>query len=120
MRTDLVRKKKDSNRTQSLADKYNALGNQSFPTREFVLQVVKEQKEKSRAIRGLTDEDSNHSNEEFSLPENLDIRLHESLRILSDWVNESTASQNIHANKSGIKKYRNYFLTAKAKRLTKN
>ena len=100
----LSQKEKDSNRTQSLADKYNALGNQSFPTREFVLQVVKEQKEKSRAIRGLTDEDSNHSNEEFSLPENLDIRLHESLRILSDWVNESTASQNIHANKSGNKK----------------
>ena len=100
----LSQKEQDSNRTQSLADKFDALDAHSFPTRELVLQVVKEQKEKSRAIRGLTDEESNYSNEDFSLPENLDIRLHESLRILSDWVNESTVSQNIHAKKTGNKK----------------
>lgn len=93
----------DLNKTQSLTKEYDTLSALSYPSRDLVLQVVTEQKVKSLAVRGLSDEDDNQSDNNFSIPDRLDIRLHESLRILSDWVNEISLSQNAHAHSSGNK-----------------
>ena len=57
----LSQKAKDLNRTEFLADKFDALATHSFPARDLVLRVVKEQKEKSRAVRGLSDIDENEA-----------------------------------------------------------
>ena len=95
----------DSNKSKILTDEFDALKILSFPSREIVLQVVKNQKEKSMAIRGLTNDDQNSTQESYTRSEALDIRLHESLRILRDWVNETSykqISQKIESGKSEI------------------
>ncbi|MEK9772932.1 MAG: carboxy terminal-processing peptidase [Opitutae bacterium] len=99
----LNEKLKDFNKTQSLTEEFESLSTISYPSRNLVLQVVTEQKEKSLALRGLSGEEGNQTSTNFSIPESLDIRLHESLRILSDWVNEISLSQNAHAHSSGNK-----------------
>lgn len=93
----------DFNKSQSLNLEFNSLSDLSFPSRDLVLKIVTAQKEKSLAVRGLVGKDGNQTENEFSKPENLDIRLHESLRILSDWVNEISLSQNAHAQTNGKK-----------------
>ena len=95
----------DSNKSKVLTDEFDALKILSFPSREIVLQVVKNQKEKSMAIRGLTNDDQNSTQNSYSRSDTLDIRLHESLRILRDWVNETSykqISQKIESGKSEI------------------
>jgi len=95
----------DSNKSKVLTDEFDALKILSFPSREIVLQVVKNQKEKSMAIRGLTNDDQNSTQDGYSRSDTLDIRLHESLRILRDWVNETSykqISQKIKSGKSEI------------------
>ena len=95
----------DSNKSKILTDEFDALKILSFPSREIVLQVVKNQKEKSMAIRGLTNDDQNSTQDSYTRSEALDIRLHESLRILRDWVNETSykqISQKIESGKSEI------------------
>ena len=56
------------------------------------------------AIRGLTTDDQNSTQDSYSRSDTLDIRLHESLRILRDWVNETykQISQKIESGKSEI------------------
>ena len=95
----------DSNKSKILTDEFDTLKMLSFPSREIVLQVVKNQKEKSMAIRGLTNDDQNSTQDSYTRSDALDIRLHESLRILRDWVNETSykqISQKIESGKSEI------------------
>ena len=91
----------DSNRSQILSDEFDSLKMLSFPSREIVLQVVKDQKEKSMAIRGLSNDEQNSTKDKYTQSDTLDIRLHESLRILRDWVNETSYKQISHKINSG-------------------
>ena len=91
----------DSNRSQILSDEFDSLKMLSFPSREIVLQVVKDQKEKSMAIRGLSNDELNSTKDKYTQSDTLDIRLHESLRILRDWVNETSYKQISHKIDSG-------------------
>jgi carboxyl-terminal processing protease len=100
----LLQKEHDLNKTRDLTEEFESLFSISFPSRKLFLQVVTDQKEKSLAIRGLSGTDENASSQEFIVPENLDIRLHESLRILSDWINDDSISQSAHAYTQEIKK----------------
>ena len=79
----------DVNKTDILNKEYKSLSKLSFPSRELELQVVKDQKEKSLLVRGIMADENTTSpdTEKFEIPKNLDIRLHEGLRILKDWVN---------------------------------
>ena len=79
----------DVNKTDILNKEYKSLSKLSFPSRELELQVVKDQKEKSLLVRGIMADENATSpeTEKFEIPKNLDIRLHEGLRILKDWVN---------------------------------
>ena len=64
--------------------KQEALENLSFPSIKITLSVVKEQIDQSRKARGL---DLNSTGEDdFLIPENFDLQLHESLNILTDYL----------------------------------
>ena len=96
----------DLNKTDSLNEEYKSLGNLSFPLKEFELQVVKDQKQKSLAVRGIKTDDNTTSLKLpiFEKPKNLDIRLHEGLRILKDWVNFISLAQVSQSQRSTTKK----------------
>ncbi len=100
----LNQKLEDLNKSQQLNQEFESLSSLSFPSREFELKVVTEQKEKSLAVRGLTGMENNQTDGLFNKPDILDIRLHESLRILGDWVNENSLSQVTQAHSQKSKK----------------
>ena len=97
----LNQKQQDENKTVALNKEFESLSDLSFPSRDLFLQIVNEQKEKSLAARGLANEDNNQTENSFITPENLDIRLHESLRILRDWVSEISSNRVTHAQTHG-------------------
>ena len=100
----LNEKHQDLNKTQNLTKDFESLSNLSFPARDLVLQIVTQQKEKSLAIRGLADEGDNKIDTHFSKSDRLDISLHETLRILSDWVTELSLTQITKTNQQTNKK----------------
>ena len=82
--------------SSELQDEYASLAEKSFVTKPLVLDVVKTLQQKSEVARGVDTKKQEQANT-YEKPENLDIRLHESLRILADWVNlqdDSYISQN--------------------------
>ena len=84
----------DTNSTDQLNDLYDSLDGISFPKKEIKLRIVEDQLAKSRVARGEIDLETNSSiEEEYTKPDSLDIRLHESLRIMSDWLTVREKSQ---------------------------
>jgi hypothetical protein len=55
----------------------------SFKKKDFTLDIVQSQNLKSKQIRGGEEDNRTDS---FYDPPRLDIRLHESCRIMSDWI----------------------------------
>ena len=95
----------DLNKTDILNKEYKSLSKLSFPSKELELQVVKDQKEKSLLVRGIMADENATSpdTEKFEIPKNLDIRLHEGLRILKDWVNYISVAQVTQSQSSTSK-----------------
>ena len=90
----LQQKLQDTNSTEQLSDWYDSFDELSFPKKEVRLRIVEDQLAKSRIARGENDLEVNSSIEkEYSKPDSLDIRLHESLRIMSDWLSIREKSQ---------------------------
>ncbi len=89
-------KHEDLNSAKSLNEEFDSLSSLSFEKKDVVLQVVKEQQEKSLLARGVADAETDDSNGTFSKPDNLDIRLHEALRILKDWISVRAMPQLSH------------------------
>jgi carboxyl-terminal processing protease len=90
----LKEKIQDTNSTDQLNELYDSFDELSFPRKELKLKIVEDQLAKSRIARGANDLESNSSIEkEYSKPDSLDIRLHESLRIMSDWLSIREKSQ---------------------------
>ena len=84
----------DTNSTDQLNDLYDSFDGISFPKKEIKLRIVEDQLAKSRVARGEIDLETNSSiEEEYTKPDSLDIRLHESLRIMSDWLSIREKSQ---------------------------
>ena len=84
----------DTNSTDQLNDLYDSFDGISFPKKEIKLRIVEDQLAKSRIARGEIDLETNSSiEEEYTKPDSLDIRLHESLRIMSDWLSIREKSQ---------------------------
>jgi carboxyl-terminal processing protease len=79
----LEQKRLDQNFTAELDNQLDELSKLSFEKMDIALDIVLSQNLKSRQIRGA--EDKNSSNL-FYEPPNLDIRLHESCKIMADWV----------------------------------
>ena len=87
----------DKKVTDRLESRFKSLSQLVTPRKSVFLDIVDEQNLKSQAIRGETQSDTT----EFEKPDDLDIRLHESLRILSDWldlIDNNSVSQ--HAKKN--------------------
>ena len=82
----LIKRKSDELKNDELNDIYESFSEKSFPEQEIVLNIVKQQKEKSLIARGESLQGDVDNNESFQKPENLDIRLTESLRIVWDWI----------------------------------
>ena len=85
----------DTNSTDQLNELYNSFDELSFPKKDIKLRIVEDQLAKSRVARGEIDLEPNSSSieKEYTKPESLDIRLHESLRIMSDWLSIREKSQ---------------------------
>ena len=80
-----------------LNEKFDNLSTKSFKEKDVILEIVKEQNAKSILARGDEELETDHTTSEFKKSESLDIRLHESLRIVSDWIfirNENELSQS--------------------------
>ena len=76
-------------------EEFEKLSKDAFLKKNIPLNIVESQNLKSRIVRGEETQDVNSTNS-FSLPENFDIRLHESCRIMSDWVNIIETKQFSH------------------------
>ena len=81
----LKQKTKDEDFTKELNEEMKELAGKSFPARQVRLDVVRSQDRRSRQVRGEKVEEEGVA-EKMEPATNLDIRLHESLRIVSDWI----------------------------------
>ena len=70
---------------KSMSDEFERLSENGFLKKKVTLQIVDAQNLKSRKVRGDNKPDQNSSNS-YKLPTNFDIRLHETCRIITDWV----------------------------------
>ena len=74
----------DQNASSALDIQFEALKGLSLEKKNIFLDIVNEQKEKSRLITGFKED---NDSTKFVKPESFDIKLHESIRIMSDWLN---------------------------------
>jgi carboxyl-terminal processing protease len=81
----LEQKTRDEDFTKELNEEMKELAGKSFPARQVRLDVVRSQDRRSREVRGEKVEEVGVA-EKMEPATNLDIRLHESLRIVSDWI----------------------------------
>ena len=86
--TRLSQKNTDQKVTQELSNTYESLAEKSYPLSEVSLRIVKQQTLKSQKARGESPEPSGEEETvtSFEKPKELDIRLHESVRIMLDWI----------------------------------
>ena len=82
----LTKRKTDEIKNNELNDIYDSFSDKSYPEKNIVLNIVQEQNAKSLKARGEEEVQDLDQNKTFKIPENLDIRLTESLRIVSDWI----------------------------------
>jgi carboxyl-terminal processing protease len=78
-------KLEDEKRTKELKLEYDSFSKMTFPKKDIKLNIVKDQERRSLVARGETADQKNDSNS-FVKPENMDIRLHETIRIMKDWI----------------------------------
>jgi len=90
-----TKKVEDQDFTKQMNEEFEKLSKDAFLKKNIPLNIVESQNLKSRIVRGEETQDDNSTNY-FSLPENFDIRLHESCRIMSDWVNIIETKQFSH------------------------
>ena len=90
-----TKKIEDQDFTKQMNEEFEKLSKDAFLKKNIPLNIVESQNLKSRIVRGEETQDVNSTNS-FSLPENFDIRLHESCRIMSDWVNIIETKQFSH------------------------
>ena len=83
--TRISQKKSDEEVSKGLQDTFKSLAEKAFPLRKAKLQVVKDQTLKSLQARG-EEATAEASKDELEKPKELDIRLHESVRIMVDWL----------------------------------
>mgnify|MGYP001175824585 CR=1 FL=1 len=83
----ISQKKKDEEVSKSLQATFKSLAEKAFPLRKEKLQVVKAQTQKSLEARGEESiAEGETSKNKMEKPKELDIRLHETVRIMVDWL----------------------------------
>ena len=96
-------KAKDESFSKQLNEKMKLLADKSFPSKRIRLEVVRNQDRRSREVRGEKVEDEGIA-EKMDSPTDLDIRLHESLRIMSDWIQIRADSAKVAKSEKDPKK----------------
>jgi carboxyl-terminal processing protease len=95
----ISQKKIDEEVSMALRNTFKSLSEKAFPLRKTKLQVVKDQTRKSLQARG---EEVFVENELFKnkleKPKELDIRLHESIRVMVDWLDMLEGGNVSHKN----------------------
>ncbi len=99
----LEQKTKDEDFTKELNEEMKELAAKSFPARQVRLDVVRSQDRRSREVRGEKVEEEGVA-EKMEPATNLDIRLHESLRIVSDWILLREEASKVARNVEGSEK----------------
>ncbi len=85
LKNRLVEKKADKDFTDTMNDKFNKLLDHAYFMKNLSLDIVDIQKLKSLEVRGENNS-SEIQQDKFTAPKSFDIRLHESFRIMSDWI----------------------------------
>ncbi len=96
-------KAKDEAFSKKLNEEMKRLAEKSFPTRRIRLDVVRQQDRRSREVRGEKIEEDGVA-EKIDAPGNLDIRLHESLRIMADWIQLRAEAAKVAKSEEGTEK----------------
>jgi hypothetical protein len=95
----ISQKKSDEEVSKALQNTFNSLAPKAFPLRKAKLKVVRDQTQKSLKARGEDGITEEESNKKLEKPKALDIRLHESVRIMVDWLDmlegEQLSQQNL-------------------------
>jgi len=91
----------DQNRSKELELIYKSLASKSYPEKSLILEIVRQQEIKSMEARGEKSEVSK-SSQTFEKPDSMDIRLHESIRIMTDWI--EFLNQNISSKENSVSK----------------
>ena len=86
LKNRITEKKEDKKFTTVMTENFKKLLDNAFTKKNISLNIVNTQNIKSLTIRGESNS-SKDLQEKFKAPESFDIRLHESLRIMSDWIN---------------------------------
>jgi len=81
----LAKKIEDQSFNKSMNKEFDTISEIAYSKKEIILNIVDAQNYKSRKVRGENSIDLNSTNS-FEKPENFDIRLHETCRIMSEWV----------------------------------
>ena len=81
----LAKKIEDQSFNKSMTKEFDTISEIAYSKKEIILNIVDAQNYKSRKVRGENSVDLNSTNS-FEKPENFDIRLHETCRIMSEWV----------------------------------
>ena len=68
-----------------MTEEFDTISENAYLKKDITLNIVAVQNDKSRKVRGGDSNDLNSTNT-FEIPDNFDIRLHETCRIMSGWV----------------------------------
>jgi carboxyl-terminal processing protease len=81
----LAKKFEDQSFNKSMTEEFDTISENAYLKKDITLNIVAVQNDKSRKVRGGDSNDLNSTNT-FEIPDNFDIRLHETCRIMSGWV----------------------------------
>ena len=101
LKNRIIAKKEDKKFTNTMNDSFDKLLNSAFSKKNITLNIVNSQNMKSLEARGENNS-TKVQNDNFMTPENFDIRLHESLRIMSDWIDLIENRSLTHKRKSNL------------------
>lgn len=80
---------------------FDKLLDNAFSKKNITLNIVESQNMKSLEVRGENNA-TIEPNDNFIAPDNFDIRLHESLRIMSDWIDLTENKNLTHKDESSL------------------
>ncbi len=81
----IEQKLNDKEFDKGMSEKFEKLTDKAYPEKNIQLDIVDDQNTISRKVRGEKALDE-HKIQNFSKPKSLDIRLHESCRIMAEWI----------------------------------
>ena len=101
LKNRISEKKEDKKFTNTMTSSFDKLLDNAFSKKNITLNIVESQNMKSLEVRGENNATIGR-NDNFMAPDNFDIRLHESLRIMSDWIDLTENKNLTHQDESSL------------------